>query len=135
MAGPAVAFRSRCLARPLQERPLVGFGPVRSSETGDTALRAARRLGSEQLEHLVVLREPSGLLLRENRPAVDDDVELPRLAGLDRRRVLRLLVDLGRETRSPPVVAASDGAVLDQHVAHGASLASGAAAARAMLSR
>lgn len=55
-------------------------------------------------------------LLREDRLAVDDDVVLALLAlaggGVD-----TVLQQLGRETRGPPVIAASDGAVedLDAH--------------------
>jgi len=92
-------------------------------------------LSLEQGEHLVVLGEAALAVLREDGRAVDDDVELPRLARLDRGGVLRPVVDLGRETRGPSVVAASDGAVLDQHVAHAPSVAAAGAAARAMLSR
>src|SRR5215208_5426529 len=82
----------------------------------------ALRAHSEQREHLVVLRESALALLREDRLAADEDVELARLTGLDRGAALRLRVDLGRETRGPAVVAASDGAVEDAHVAHAASL-------------
>ena len=82
----------------------------------------AVRGASEQREHLVVLREPALALLREDRLAADDDVELARRTGLDRGAALRLRVDLGRETRGPAVVAASDGAVEDEDVAHAASL-------------
>ena len=69
----------------------------------------ARELG----EDLVVLGEPPHALLGEHDLAVDDHVEL-RLRALDdlglRRRPR---IDLGRETRSPAVIAASDGAVVD----------------------
>jgi hypothetical protein len=51
-------------------------------------------------------------LLREHDRAVADDVELPRLAAPD-RCVEPLVVQLGRETRGPAVVAASDGAIQD----------------------
>src|ERR1051326_8126979 len=56
------------------------------------------------------------LLLREDRRAVADDVELAP-GGLARRRVEALASQLGRETRGPSVVTASDGAVenLDGH--------------------
>jgi hypothetical protein len=36
--------------------------------------------------------------------------------------VLGLRIQLGRETRSPLVVAVSDGAILDQDVSHGQTL-------------
>jgi hypothetical protein len=51
-------------------------------------------------------------LLREDERAVAEDVELPRLAAPD-RCVEPLVVQLGRETRGPAVVAASDGAIQD----------------------
>jgi hypothetical protein len=55
-------------------------------------------------------------LLREDELAVADDVELALLPLLD-GRLEPLLLQLGRETRSPFVVAASDGAIedLDAH--------------------
>jgi hypothetical protein len=59
-------------------------------------------------------------LLREQQLAVEDDVELAAIP-LDRTGVdPRALRDLGRETRGPAVVAASDGAVedLDGHAGH-----------------
>ena len=64
-----------------------------------------------------MLREPPLVLLREDDAAVGDDVELAVLALL----VLGFeagLPQLGRETRGPSVVAASDGAVedLDAHL-------------------
>jgi hypothetical protein len=55
---------------------------------------------------------PADLLLREDELPVGDDVELALLA-FDRARVEAVLVELGRETRGPFVVAASDGAVED----------------------
>ena len=70
-----------------------------------------------------MLREASRALLREQQPAVGDDIELALLA-LDRRRaVLCPEVDLGRETRGPAVVAVSDGAVEDADLGHARSLA------------
>jgi hypothetical protein len=53
------------------------------------------------------------LLLREEELPVGEHVELAALARDDLGVVIRLRVDLGRETRGPPVVAASDGAVMD----------------------
>jgi len=75
------------------------------------------RLGRERCEHLVRLREPADLLLREDGAAVGDDVELALLARDDLGRV-PASVELGRETRGPLVVAASDGAEEDAHVRH-----------------
>jgi hypothetical protein len=65
-----------------------------------------------------VLREPAFLLLREDQLAVGEHVELTLAALLDLGLVLRLGVQLGRETRGPRVVAVSDGAVLDQDARH-----------------
>jgi hypothetical protein len=57
-------------------------------------------------------------LLGEDEVAVGEHVEL-RLRAFADRRVEPLLVELGRETRGPSVVSASDGAVedLDAHPA------------------
>ena len=68
--------------------------------------------GAEQLEHLTVFGEAAELLLREDRLAVHDDVVLA-LGALVRRRVESVLGQLGRETRGPSVVSASDGAIVD----------------------
>ncbi len=66
-----------------------------------------------------MLGETARFLLREEDLAIDDDVELTLASGLVLGFVLRLLVQLGRETRGPVVVAISDRAVLDQNVRHG----------------
>jgi hypothetical protein len=71
---------------------------------------------------LGVLREPALLLLREDDLLAGQNVELPLAAGLDVGLVLRLGVQLGRETRGPFVVAVSDGAVEDPHAGHGENL-------------
>ena len=65
-----------------------------------------------------MLREPAFLLLREDQVSVGDDVELTLLARDCLGRMSGALVQLGRETRSPAVIAVSDGAVedLDLHV-------------------
>ena len=65
-----------------------------------------------------MLGEPPRLLLREQEPPVRADIELAVLPGRD-RRVEAGSLQLGRETRGPLVVAASDGAVedLDAHAA------------------
>jgi hypothetical protein len=57
-------------------------------------------------------------LLRVDEASVADDVELTGLARPD-LRVVPVLRQLGRETRGPSVVAASDGAIedLDAHTA------------------
>jgi len=65
-----------------------------------------------------VLREAAGRLLREHELAVDEDVELRLLAFANLGVVPVALVDLGRETRSPAVIARSDGAVEDLDVGH-----------------
>jgi hypothetical protein len=71
----------------------------------------------ERCEDLADLRPAPFALLREDELAVRDHVELALLARLDLRAV-RGPVDLGRETRGPFVVPASDGAVENAHV-HG----------------
>ena len=65
-----------------------------------------------------MLREPTLLLLREDQLPVAEHVELSFAALLDLGFVLRLGVQLGRETRGPRVVAVSDRAVLDQDADH-----------------
>jgi hypothetical protein len=65
-----------------------------------------------------VLGEASCVLLREEQLAVGQHVELAVTAFLDLGLVLRLGVQLGRETRGPLVVALSDRAVLDEDLRH-----------------
>jgi hypothetical protein len=65
-----------------------------------------------------VLREPPLLFLREDELVVSEDVVLTLLALFDLGFVLRLGVQLGRETRGPCVVAVSDGAVEDANSRH-----------------
>ena len=60
-----------------------------------------------------MLRETALLLLGEDQLTVDEHVVLAFAALLDLGVVLSLLVQLGRETRGPCVVAVSDGAVLN----------------------
>ena len=67
------------------------------------------------------------LVLGEDERAVVDDVELPRAALAD-RRVEPVLLQLGRETRGPSVVPASDGAIQDLDT-HGQSVFGSAAVA------
>ncbi len=65
-----------------------------------------------------MLGETSLLLLREDDLTVREHVVLALSALFDLGFVLRLGVQLGRETRGPCVVAVSDGAVLDQDLGH-----------------
>jgi hypothetical protein len=60
-----------------------------------------------------VLGEAAFGVLREQQLVVDEDVELPLAARRNRRLVPLNLVDLGRETRGPGVVARSGWAVED----------------------
>lgn len=66
-----------------------------------------------------MLREAAFLLLREDQVPVGDDVELTLFARDGLGLVSGALVQLGRETRGPAVIAVSDGAVedLDLHLA------------------
>ena len=75
-----------------------------------------------QLADLCVVGETPGLLLGKDGLAVDEHLELAFVAGLDLRLVLRLGVQLGRETRGPFVVAVSDRAVEDPHLRHAENL-------------
>ena len=65
-----------------------------------------------------MLRETALLLLGEDQLTVDEHVVLALAALLDLGVVLSLLVQLGRETRGPLVVAASGRAVLDEDARH-----------------
>jgi hypothetical protein len=69
-----------------------------------------------------VLREPAFLLLGEDQLTVCEHVVLALRALFDLGLVLRLGVQLGRETRGPCVVAVSDRAVLDQDLRHAENL-------------
>jgi hypothetical protein len=69
-----------------------------------------------------VVREPAFLLFRKDEFSSSEHVELPLAALFDLGLVVGLGVQLGRETRSPRVVAVSDGAVLDQDARHGENL-------------
>ena len=60
-----------------------------------------------------MLGESALVLLREDQLPVGDDVVLTLFPGDGLRLVRSALVQLGRETRSPAVIAASDGAVED----------------------
>src|SRR5690242_16330585 len=91
---------------------------------------AARLRRAERLEDLAVLWKAAGLMLRVDQFPVRQNVELA-LAPRDRLRVEPLARQLGRETRSPRVVAASGRAVVDLDV-HPESLARGDSAANAV---
>ena len=80
--------------------------------------RLAPPTSRQRPNDLVVLREAPFLLLREDQVPVGDDVELALLARDGLGVVSGALVQLGRETRGPAVIAVSDGAVedLDLHV-------------------
>jgi hypothetical protein len=69
-----------------------------------------------------VLGEAPLLLLREDELVVRHDVVLALRALFDLGLVLGLVVQLGRETRGPCVVAVSDGAVQDPYLSHGENL-------------
>jgi len=73
-----------------------------------------------------VLREAALALLREDQRVAVQHVELALRSFDGGRGTARLRGDLGRETRGPFVVPASDGAVEDADLAHTASLAAGA---------
>jgi hypothetical protein len=75
-----------------------------------------------------MLGEASFALLAEEELPVGHDVVLPLRARDDLRLVRRFLVELGRETRGPAVIAVSDGAVQDPDVHHALSLARPSAA-------
>jgi hypothetical protein len=76
-------------------------------------------------QDLLVLGKPPFTLLREQELAVGENVELALLALDGRRLVLGALVDLGRETRGPAVVAVSDGAVEDLDACHASEVTGG----------
>ena len=69
-----------------------------------------------------MLREAALLLLREDQLPVRQHVVLTLGALFDLGLVLRLVVQLGRETRGPCVVAVSDRAVEDANARHGTEL-------------
>src|SRR5579884_620399 len=106
---------TRRSCRPPQRRPKTFAKASRPSSKGAT--RSSAVASPEQRQDLALLREPVQRLLREDeRPAVEH-VELPLAPGSG-RRVEAVAGELGRETRGPTVVAASDRAVkdLDGHV-------------------
>ena len=70
-----------------------------------------------------MLREAALLLLGEDQLVIGKHVVLALGAFFDLGLVLGLVVQLGRETRGPCVVAVSDRAVLDQNLRHDENLA------------
>ena len=74
---------------------------------------------AEQRANFVVFGKAALLLLREDRLTVGDHVELTLGAFLGDGLVLRLGVQLGRETRGPLVIAVSDRAVENADPRHG----------------
>src|SRR6266513_4135348 len=76
---------------------------------------------AQGIDDLRVLREPALLVLGEDQLPIREHVVLALRAFLDRSLVSHV-VQLGRETRGPHVVAVSDGAVLDQDARHDANL-------------
>ena len=65
-----------------------------------------------------MLGEAALALLAEDQLPVGENVELALLAGDNLCLVRRFPIELGRETRSPAVIAVSDGAVIDLDVCH-----------------
>ena len=65
-----------------------------------------------------MLGETTLALLRKDQVAVHKHVELALRTFGCLGLVLRRFVDLGRETRSPAVIAVSDGAVVDLDARH-----------------
>src|SRR5207253_5760858 len=89
----------------------------RRAASGKASRRSARSgrpasAGAEEREHLAVVRPTSLCLLREDELAVRHYVVLA-LGALAGGRLESFLTQLGRETRGPFVIAASDGAVED----------------------
>ena len=81
---------------------------------------------AQRLNDLFVLRKPAFPLLGEDQLAVGEDVELTRLTRDCFGLVCRVVVQLGRETRGPAVIAVSDRAVEDLDASHSTELNDGA---------
>ena len=115
-------------ARPDDRGPAGARDVLPALPARDAGIRDAAHLGYPRLappsksrqrpNDLVVLREAAFLLLREDQLPVGDDVELTLRARDGLGVVSGALVQLGRETRGPAVIAVSDGAVedLDLHL-------------------
>jgi hypothetical protein len=104
------------------------YRTIAARAIGPTALAArpaalnGRPLLAKLAEDLVGLGKAPFLLLREDHRVVAQDVVLAVLARLGGGLVVGGGVDLGCETRSPVVVAASDGAVENANRAHRGSI-------------
>ena len=72
-----------------------------------------------------MLGEAALTLLRKDQVPVREHIELALRAFGGVGLVLRPLVDLGRETRGPAVIAVSDGAVIDLDARHARQLNDG----------
>ena len=83
-------------------------------------------MSRQRANDLVVLREAAFLLFRKDQFSVGDDVELALPTRYCVGVMSRALVQLGRETRSPAVIAVSDGAVEDLDAGHETKLSDGA---------
>ena len=94
--------------------PMESMGPIQMTSLAFPGNRFKGEIlpELEKLEDLVLLGEAPDALLREDELAVCDHVVLA-LRALDGARFDPVLVQDGRETRGPAVVAASDGAVVD----------------------
>src|SRR6266511_2875774 len=79
----------------------------------------------ECLENLLGLGEAALALLRKDQVPVREHVELAFRAFGGLGLMPRPPVDLGRETRSPAVIAVSDGAVVDLDARHAPQLSDG----------
>jgi hypothetical protein len=102
-----------------EEPAVLGFAEQAFSLHSSGAIIAPRLY--QVLKDLLGLGEAALALLRKAQLPVDDYVELALGAFDGLGLVLRPRVDLGRETRSPAVIAVSDGAVEDLDL-HSASL-------------
>src|SRR5438067_669760 len=76
------------------------------------------RRSVQRLNDLVRLGPPVFALLGKDQPAVGDDVELALFPGDCLRLMRGAILQLGRETRGPAVIAVSDGAVEDLDARH-----------------
>jgi hypothetical protein len=108
--------RNGRLRRPSELCELLLREPARAALLGQGEIREVR--SAEKCSDLGMLREVPRLLLGEDQLTLREHVELPVAARLDLGLVLGLCVQLGRETRSPLVVAVSDWAVEDAHASH-----------------
>src|SRR6266516_7290942 len=119
--GPTRACAStRSRTRPSlsrKSRASSGSPPKRRSAIHSAQQSRAELFAADEVKDLILFGEAACLPLRENDLLVDEDVELAFVARGRLRALVGSLVDHGRETRGPAVVAASGGAVedLDRH--------------------